>query len=311
MVRHRVRLRFEKTGDMRFLGHRDFMRILLRMLRVARIEVAMSQGFHPKPKVSFPSALPLGVEGFNEIVELETAIPYTAVELQDSLNACSVNGLRFHSGEVLPDPGPKGRPVSYTWAFPVPSGKRQEMQRQISRILSGEISYEGKDLRQAILSLQLITRFSPFDASEQGETSAADADGTIQASLGYPYSGNQSGSSSEGQIGVDISCKDTNGGVYGDTDDGNNGEAVRDGDVRGGDDIGDDSVDVNDDDWDGDDKLIPHSFVRFTVKADETPGSVGYKDCLKALGLFPQPLEEGPCEGLTPMLSGARVDCQL
>ncbi len=302
MVRHRVRLRFEKTGDMRFLGPRDSMRILLRMLRVDRIAVAMRQGFHPKPKVSFPSALPLGVEGFNEIVELETAIPYTAVELQDSLNACSVNGLRFHSGEVLPDPSPKARPVSYTWAFPVPSGKRQELQRQISRILSGEISYEGKDLRQAILSLQLITRFSPLNASEPGETSAAAADGTIQASWGYANSGNQSKSDSESQIGVDISRKDTNGGACGDTDDGNNGGNACGGDVRS---------DDNDDDWDGDDKLIPHSFVRFTVKADETPGSVGYKDCLKALGLFPQPLEEGPCEGLTPMLSGARVDCHL
>ena len=239
---------------MRFLGHRDFMRILLRMLRVAHIEIAMSQGFHPKPKVSFPSALPLGVEGLNEIVELETAIPYTAVELQDSLNACSVNGLRFHSGEVLPDPGPKGRPVSYTWQFPVPTGKRQDIQQNIPRILSGELSCEGKDLRQGVLSLQLITRFSPSDTTVSADGEKCGGDCGVNELNGKELEGEQ---------------------------------------------------------LDNEDKLIPQSFVRFTVKADETPGSVGYKDCLKVFDLFPQPLEEGPCQGLTPMLSGTRVDCQL
>lgn len=164
MVRYRVRLRFQKDGDLRFLGHRDLMNYLLRLLKVAKIKVANSQGFHPKPKVSFPSALPLGVEGFNEIMELETAIEYNAVELQDSLNACSANGLRFHSAENLPETGrKKPRPVSYTWRFPIPSGKRKEVQELAAKIQSGELGCENKDVKSAVLEMSVVTQFSSVE----------------------------------------------------------------------------------------------------------------------------------------------------
>ena len=35
----------------------------------------MSEGYHPKPKINFPSALALGIEGLDEVVELESAEP--------------------------------------------------------------------------------------------------------------------------------------------------------------------------------------------------------------------------------------------
>ncbi len=41
------------------------------LLRRADLQLAFSQGFHPKPRISFPSALALGIEALDEIVELE------------------------------------------------------------------------------------------------------------------------------------------------------------------------------------------------------------------------------------------------
>lgn len=67
----RVRIHFTKRGDLRWISHRDLARVWERLLRRAELELAFSQGFHPKPKISFPSAIALGIEALDEIVELE------------------------------------------------------------------------------------------------------------------------------------------------------------------------------------------------------------------------------------------------
>src|SRR5579871_4460656 len=67
----KVRLRFRKGGDVRFLSHHDLMRTFERMLRRADLPFRRTQGFHPKPRLVFALSLPLGVVGLEEVVELE------------------------------------------------------------------------------------------------------------------------------------------------------------------------------------------------------------------------------------------------
>ncbi len=68
---NRLRIRFTKCGDVRWISHRDLARVWERLLRRAGLQLAFSQGFHPKPRISFPSALALGIEALDEVVELE------------------------------------------------------------------------------------------------------------------------------------------------------------------------------------------------------------------------------------------------
>ena len=58
MVRQRVRIRFRKQGDLRLIGHRDLVRCLERLFRRAGLPLGMSEGFHPKPRMSFPRPWP-------------------------------------------------------------------------------------------------------------------------------------------------------------------------------------------------------------------------------------------------------------
>src|SRR5271157_3319048 len=53
----KVRLRFAKQGDLRLVSHHDLLRCLERMLRRAQIPMASSQGFNPRPKITFALAL--------------------------------------------------------------------------------------------------------------------------------------------------------------------------------------------------------------------------------------------------------------
>ena len=67
----RVRVRFSKTGKVRFVSHRDVARIWERALRKAEIRVAYTEGFSPRPRVSFGLALATGYESEAEYLDMD------------------------------------------------------------------------------------------------------------------------------------------------------------------------------------------------------------------------------------------------
>lgn len=68
---------YQKSGRLRFIGHLDILRALIRSMRRANLPLAYSKGFHPHPLLSFASPLALGWEGQNELMEvtLEEDLP--------------------------------------------------------------------------------------------------------------------------------------------------------------------------------------------------------------------------------------------
>lgn len=72
---HKIRFRFAKSEDLRLISHHDLMHVFERMLRRSGIPFHRTQGFHPKPKMSFPLSLGLGMTGQEEVFEL--AVPST------------------------------------------------------------------------------------------------------------------------------------------------------------------------------------------------------------------------------------------
>ncbi len=67
----KVRLKLQKRGDLRFISHLDWLRMLHRAIFRAKLPIAYTQGFNPTPKLSFGPALPLFVEGLEEYIDLE------------------------------------------------------------------------------------------------------------------------------------------------------------------------------------------------------------------------------------------------
>lgn len=136
MVRQRARIRFRKQGDLRFVGHRDLVRSMERLFRRAGLVLGMSEGFHPKPRMSFPSALAVGIEGLDEVMELELAEEYTAEELSERLRSQAVSGLQFASVEILPPGTKKAQLRSTSYEIPVPAERRVEANDRVVRLLS-------------------------------------------------------------------------------------------------------------------------------------------------------------------------------
>ena len=65
-----LRVRYSKLGRVRFVSHRDGARLWERALRRVGVPVAYTQGFTPRPKMSFGLALPTGAESVAEYLDL-------------------------------------------------------------------------------------------------------------------------------------------------------------------------------------------------------------------------------------------------
>lgn len=66
----RVRFRYAKLGKVRFTSQRDVARMWERAVRRAALPVAYSEGFSPRPLLSFGLALPTGAESLAEFVDV-------------------------------------------------------------------------------------------------------------------------------------------------------------------------------------------------------------------------------------------------
>jgi radical SAM-linked protein len=163
MVRNRVRIRFSKRGDLRLISHRDLLRTWERLFRRAQIRLCQTEGFHPKPKMMFPSALAVGIEGWNEVLEIELPRPYSADELTQAITPQLPPGLELVGIELLPEAARKARVRTITFEVDVPPDRRPSVAERIEWLLSQtshEIQRDRRakplDLRPLIEELRLI-----------------------------------------------------------------------------------------------------------------------------------------------------------
>lgn len=65
-----IRFKFNKRDGFKYLSHLDISRIIKRALSRAGFRVAYSQGYNPKPKISFSPPTPLGLESLAEYADI-------------------------------------------------------------------------------------------------------------------------------------------------------------------------------------------------------------------------------------------------
>ena len=168
-LRIRYRVRFAKTGLLRWTSHRDLARLWERLLRRSQLQLSMSEGFHPKPRIGFPSALALGISGLDEVVELDLAEEISAADLLQRLRQDEQPGLHINSVQRMPDGFGKAKlqRTDYLISLPDPDLgateiDREAIRRRIDDLLSSEtVTVERKkkpltvSVAEQILALRL------------------------------------------------------------------------------------------------------------------------------------------------------------
>lgn len=96
-----MRLRYTKTGAMRYLSHLEMIGLFTRAVGRARLPIRFSQGFHPHPKFSFATALSVGIESWAEYLDLEITPGLAPEEVQARLNAALPEGMQILEAVVI------------------------------------------------------------------------------------------------------------------------------------------------------------------------------------------------------------------
>jgi radical SAM-linked protein len=97
----RMRLRFSKTGVMRYLSHLELITVFTRAVSRGDVPILFSLGFHPHPRFSFGTATSVGVESQAEYMDMIVAAGITALEVKERLNAVLPEGLRILDSEEI------------------------------------------------------------------------------------------------------------------------------------------------------------------------------------------------------------------
>jgi radical SAM-linked protein len=135
MTATKVRLRFAKHGNLRLISHHDLMRCLERMLRRARLPIAQSQGFNPRPKVVFTLALALGIEGRREVVELDLSEPLAPAEVLRRLAAVAPPGFDWLEAEAVA-PGRPAQAEAVAFLIEIPTDRRDVARERLAALLA-------------------------------------------------------------------------------------------------------------------------------------------------------------------------------
>jgi len=85
--------------------------------------------------MSFPAALAVGIEGLDEVMEIELTAEVTAEALLRRLADHTVPGLAFHRVEILP-PGNKARVTRATYQVAVPAECPGAIAQRVASLLA-------------------------------------------------------------------------------------------------------------------------------------------------------------------------------
>lgn len=99
----KVRVKFSKTGSMKFIGHLDVMRYFQKAIRRSGIDIAYSQGFNPHQLISFAAPLGVGLTSDSEYMDMELNSSFSSKEAMDRLNAAMNDEIRVESYVELED----------------------------------------------------------------------------------------------------------------------------------------------------------------------------------------------------------------
>ena len=180
---NRYRITYTRDRTVRFVGHLDLAKTWERILRRADLPLAYSQGFHPLPKLTFASALPVGCTSEAELMDMLLTEPLDPSELMQRLSFTLPAGIGIASIAQAPLNAPALQ-AELRWAEYLvtieTNESRDQIEARVQTLLSSDSvmrERRGKsyNLRPLVLSLALEARPSPSSCVQLAMRLRADA----------------------------------------------------------------------------------------------------------------------------------------
>lgn len=99
----KLRAKFKKDGDLRYISHLDLMRTIERAMRRAQIKFSLSKGFNPHPLISFGPALSMGATTHGDYFDVVIEGEIEPERFKRDLNKTLPNGLEIVDCYIVDD----------------------------------------------------------------------------------------------------------------------------------------------------------------------------------------------------------------
>jgi len=118
-------------GDLRFVSHRDMMRIIALAATRAGLALRYTQGFNPHPQLSLACPRPVGMTAHDDMLVVVMDESVTGGELLDGLNAQAPEGMRFSRADMLDC---KPQPTRMTCRLPLDGDESAGVGRKLAEL---------------------------------------------------------------------------------------------------------------------------------------------------------------------------------
>ncbi|MDY6790679.1 MAG: TIGR03960 family B12-binding radical SAM protein [Thermodesulfobacteriota bacterium] len=163
MFYRKLKVSFCKTGSAKYFGHLELVNIMIRALKRAGLDIKYSQGFHPKPKISFQDPLAIGIESEIENMYISVSQFIKPEEVMQTLNPQLPEGLQILECADAPSKSEINRENGFLYR--VAAKNRDFDKRAIEdfnnqeKVVVTRINKKGKakqiNLKNAVVNLQL------------------------------------------------------------------------------------------------------------------------------------------------------------
>ena len=82
-----LRVKFYKRGNLQYISHLDLVRTMMKVIVRAKLPLWYTEGFNPKPKITFAAPLSIGTESICEYMDIRLSERISPDEAKARLNA--------------------------------------------------------------------------------------------------------------------------------------------------------------------------------------------------------------------------------
>jgi radical SAM-linked protein len=138
----KLRIKYSKLGNLRFIGHLDVMRYFQKAIRRAHLDISYSQGYSPHQIISFAAPLAMGITSEGEYFDADFQSVTHSQEMIDALNSVSVEEIVVTECVLIPDDAKNAMSVvtasDYVISF-------KEQNEQADKILNALVSFANEE----------------------------------------------------------------------------------------------------------------------------------------------------------------------
>lgn len=153
----KIRIKFSKTGNLKYIGHLDTMRCFQKIMRRAEVDMVYSEGFSPHQIMSFASPLGVGLTSEGEYVDIEVLSTESSAKMIERINRVSVDGIQVSRYVKLPDKAKTAMSMvaaaDYLLTFSVPAG--QQIKDEFAEFLKQQSIMIRKKTKKQELDMEI------------------------------------------------------------------------------------------------------------------------------------------------------------